>query len=474
MRTAFCLCLLALLALPAAFAQDRPELAPSVRQYLALDEPVVALVGVRVIDGTGGAVRENQTVVIEGSQIAAVGPRGSVRVPEGADVHELDGHTVLPGLIGLHNHTFYTTSKRSIQLNYSAPRLYLAAGVTTVRTTGSHSPYSEINLAQAIDDGTVPGPKIYNTGPYMTGGTGVSQMTRLSGPEDARRLVAYWAEEGVTWFKAYTQISRAELGAAIDEAHQRGLKVTAHLCSVSFQEAVALGIDNLEHGLFANTDFVAGKKPDECPPGFLRQYDDLDMDSDAVQQTFRVMIENGVSMTSTLAVYEMYVPGRPPLEQRNLDMMSPETREEYLATRQQIADLGEDAYYSEHRFRVGQAFEYAFAQAGGLLAAGVDPTGYGGALPGFGDQRNYELLLEAGFTPVEVIQIMSLNGAKVLGIDERLGSVEAGKQADLVVIRGDLAADPATIRNVAMVFKEGYGYDPARLLRDVAGLVGLR
>jgi imidazolonepropionase-like amidohydrolase len=125
-------------------------------------------------------------------------------------------------------------------------------------------------------------------------------------------------------------------------------------------------------------------------------------------------------------------------------------------------------------FRKAQEFERAFVKAGGLLASGVDPTGMGGALPGYGDQRNFELLIEAGFTPVEAIQIMTLNGARVLRVDKELGSVTAGKIADLVVVRGNPVATPAEIRNVTIVFKDGVGYDSPKLLASVNGLVGIR
>ncbi len=118
-------------------------------------------------------------------------------------------------------------------------------------------------------------------------------------------------------------------------------------------------------------------------------------------------------------------------------------------------------------------FEVAFVRAGGLMGAGVDPTGNGGALPGFGDQRNYELLLEAGFSPVEAIQIMSANGARILGMDD-LGTIEPGKLADLVVIDGDPVGTPAEIRNVTIVFKDGVGYDSAKLIESVRGVVGIR
>ena len=166
------------------------------------------------------------------------------------------------------------------------------------------------------------------------------------------------------------------------------------------------------------------------------------------------------------------VPNRPPLEQRVLEMLAQGPRDEYLASRADVARR-DDAPMAT-LFPKAQAFEKMFVDAGGLLAAGVDPTGMGGALPGFGDQRNYELLLEAGSTPEDVIQIMTMNGATVLGEDERRGSIESGKLADLVVIDGDPVRRPADIRNVALVFKEGVGYDATALAESVRGLVGLR
>lgn len=470
MRTLLLLLVLMLAAVP-SLAQ-RPDFSDDVRQYISVDAPVVVLRDVTVIDGTGAPAREHQTVVVEGDRIAAVGPNDDVDVPAGAEVLDLAGHTVIPGLIGLHNHTFYTTASRRVQLNFSAPLLYLGSGVTTIRTTGSYAPYSEINLKRSIERGEQVGPNLFITGPYLTGGEGMTYMTRLHGPDDARRVVRYWAEEGVDWFKAYTLITREELGAAIDEAHKHGLKVTGHLCSVSFTEAVELGIDNLEHGFFTNTDYDTDKPADACPDDFRTSLLEVDLDSEAVQETFRTMIENEVPMTSTLAVYELIVPDRPPIEQRVLDALSPEVREEYLATRERIKEQGGDFW--ARLFAKAQAYEYRFVQAGGTLAAGVDPTGIGGALPGYGDQRNFELLHEAGFTPVEVVQIMSLNGAKVLGIDDETGSVEASKRADLVVLNGNLEADPAQIRTVTLVFKDGVGYDSAKMIEAVQGVVGVQ
>jgi imidazolonepropionase-like amidohydrolase len=439
MRTLIALSALSALSTPFALAQTPSD---AVKRFISVDAPVVALTHVRVVDGTGSAPADDQTVVIAQGRIKAVGPFGSTVVPSGAKVMDLAGHAVIPGIVGLHNHTFYTTNLRSVQLNATAPLLYLGSGVTTIRTTGSYSPYAELNLRRLIDARQVVGPRLHVAGPYLTGGEGGGSMHKVNTPDAVRRVVDYWASEGVTWLKFYTDVSRDVLGAAIAQAHKRGVKVTGHLCSVSFREAVALGIDNLEHGLFVNTDFDPEKKPDFCPPDALAKLASLDTKSDAAKTTIRAMVQKKVPMTSTLPVFELFVPNRPPLEPAV--------------------------------FRKAHEFELEFVRAGGLLAAGVDPTGNGGALPGFGDQRNYELLIEAGFTPVETIRIMTLNGATVLGEDKRLGSVTPGKLADLVVIKGDPVARPAEIRNVTLVFKDGVGYDSAKLIEACRGLVGIR
>jgi imidazolonepropionase-like amidohydrolase len=456
-----------------AAAQRPDSLGPAVRAVLATQAPIIALTHVKLIDGTGRPARTDQTVVIQNGAIAAVGPSTEVKAPAGAQVLDLAGHTVIPGLVGMHDHLYYTAAGgRAAQLTYTAPRLYLGAGVTTVRTTGSRAPYAELNLKAEIEKGRVPGPRIHVTAPYITGGEGMTTMTILESPEQAKRFVAYWAREGATWLKAYTDIRRAELKAAIDEAHQQGIKVTGHLCSVSYLEAVAMGIDGLEHGLFANSDYVPDKQPDKCPTSMVAAGAAMKVDDPAVKRTFDAMIARNVPMTSTLAVYELFVPNRPTRDPRALEAMAPEVRADYLRARNQIDSAGQSRFTLEV-FQAGMAYERAFVQAGGLLAAGVDPTGNGGALPGYGDQRNYELLREAGFSAEEAVRIMTLNGARVLGVDRRLGSVEQGKLADLVVIRGDLAADPASIKQVVTVFKDGIGYDSAKLLALVKGRVGI-
>jgi imidazolonepropionase-like amidohydrolase len=454
-------------------AQSAAKLTPATQRFVSVSEPLVALTNVTIIDGTGSQPRPGQTIVIRDGRIVGVGPVASTPVPAGARVMDFAGHTVIPGIVGVHDHMFYTAAGgRSIRATFTSPRLYLASGVTTIRTTGSTAPYADINTKAAIDQGQAPGPRIHITAPYITGADNAGYMTAIASPEQARRFVNYWGDEGATWLKAYTQITSEDLKAAIDEAHKRGMKVTGHLCSVSFQEAVALGIDNLEHGLFTASDFVGDKKHNDCPNSMMRAAGTAPVGGEVWQKTIQVMIDHKIPMSSTLAVYEPNFQNRPPADERVWDAMAPEIKTAYLAMRQQI-DTNPNPPLTIAMLKQAMAFDVAFVKAGGVLGAGVDPTGIGGALPGYGDQRNYELLIEAGFTSPQVVQIMTLNGAKILGVDKELGSVAVGKLADLVVVKGDLAATPGVIRNTVVVFKDGVGFDPAPLIASVKGRVGI-
>jgi imidazolonepropionase-like amidohydrolase len=452
-----------------ALAQSR-ELAAGMRPYVSIDAPVVALTHARVVDGTGTPARDDQTIIIRGEKIVSVGSSASLTPPADARTIDLTGKTVIPGLIGLHDHMYYG-GMRFMGVSY--PRLFLSAGVTTIRTTGSVDAYQELNLKRRIDSLQIPGPSIVVTGPYLQGpGVGPGAMHPLSGPDDARRMVRYWAEEGVTWFKAYTQISREALGAAIDEAHKHGVKVTAHLCSVGFREAVALGIDQLEHGLLTNTEYFPGKQPDVCPTvGDSAIYFALDINSADVQRTIQEMVKHHVAMTSTLDVFELSSPSRVPFDQRVLDALYPDASQSvanFYASGKNANDAAQRA-----TFKKSMEFERAFVKAGGLLGAGADPC-CTSAIAGYGDQRNFELLVEAGFTPEQAIQIMTSNGAKILGFDKAVGTIQPGMQADLVVLAGDPVRTPGDIRNVTLVFRRGMGFDPVKLKDSVKGLVGLR
>jgi imidazolonepropionase-like amidohydrolase len=463
-----------LLFLPAALSAQRPALSDNVKKYVSSDTNLVAITGVTLIDGRGTPAVPGQTVVIRDGRIAEVGASGKVKVPAGALVVDGAGMTLIPGIVGMHDHMFYTAAGGvGVTMSFTGPRLYLASGVTSVRTTGTRSPYADINLRAVIDSGLVPGPRIHVTTPYLTGPEGGGSMSIAASPEQARRFVAYWAAEGATWVKFYTDISRAAMKAAIDEAHKQGIKATGHLCSVTFQEAIDLGIDDFAHGVLTASDFIAGKEPDKCPPNVYKQLDSLvSGDSPLATSLIKSMISHKVSMTTTMAIYEALAPGRPVQDERSLELMTPVVRAAYVKNRAYI-DTMPGYTFTKDGFARALAFDKAFYVAGGVMASGVDPTGNGGALPGFGDQRGYELLRESGLTAEQAVQVTTYNGARVLGVEGKLGTVEKGKIADLVLLKGDLVADPSVIRNVVTVYKDGVAYDPAKLIDAVRGRVGI-
>ena len=455
------------------------SLSRSVREFVKVTAPIIALTHVRVIDGTGSPARSNQTIIISGDKIQSIGESSSTAVPAGAQVLDLSNKTVLPGFVGMHEHMFYPSGGRTAvaiynEMGFSFPRLYLANGVTSLRTTGSIEPYTDLELKKLIDSGKLAGPKIHVTGPYLEGaGSFTPQMHELNGADDARKTVDFWADEGVTSFKAYMHITSAELSAAIQEAHKRGIKVTGHLCSIGFKEAAALGIDDLEHGLLVDTEFDPGKTPDACPSQQLtaKTLAGIDVESAPVQETIRDLVAHHVAVTSTIVIFETFAPNQPPLEPRVIDAMLPGAAIDYLATRSTISE-NKNSFWPA-LLKKEMQFERDFVKAGGVLLAGEDPTGYGGDLAGFGDQRELELLVDAGFTPAEAVHIYTENGAHFLGEDNRIGTLTAGKQADIIVVAGDPSTKISDIEKTELVFKDGVGYDSAKLIESVRGSVGL-
>lgn len=477
--------ILVALCASSSLAAQRPTLGAAVRSYVAIDSPVVVIRNVRVIDGTGAAARENQEVVVRDGKILSSGPADRPwRAPAG-DANRIavidgQGKTLLPGYVLVHEHMFYPARGPVPfydEMAFSFPRLYLAAGITTARTGGSMHPLADLTLKKWIDAGRIPGPKLDVTGPYLSGANGAPliQFRELTDSADARRVVSHWADVGATSFKAYMWITRDELRAATQEAHRRGLKITGHLCSVTFREAAEIGIDNLEHGITAATDFLgAQKQPDACPlspsSGAIARIDPAT--DTTLKSVIQTLVRRRVAVTSTLAIFETFVPHRPLMQQRVLDAMSPAERDRYT-TRRSAVDTASNSSWAK-AFANEMAFEKMFVDAGGLLLTGTDPTGYGGVIAGFGSQRAIELLVEAGFTPVQAIQIATQNGARYLGRDARVGSIAQGKDADLILIDGNPATTIADIEKVVYVFKDGVAYDAAKIVASVKGSVGLQ
>jgi imidazolonepropionase-like amidohydrolase len=411
----------------------------------------VVLRNVRVIDGTGSPPSANQTVVIQGARIVAVGASGAVNVPPGATELDLAGHTVLPGLVMMHEHMIYMVNGEfSHSLPFSAPRLYLAFGVTTIRTAGTDHPYVEKNLKRAIDRGEAPGPEIHLTSPYFNGPGGLLSDIIVTEPEEARRSVRYWAAEGFRWFKVHDHITRPVLEAIIDEAHRHQARVTGHLQSIGCLDAVELGIDNIEHSWFSCRSDLRASGPS----------DSRDTRAEAL---FPRLVKAQVTVTATPVDYVR------PLSDRELDLLHPAAREAYAQTRAQAGKPG----LPPPPPRGEGPLSLRFVKAGGRLVLGSDPC-CGSNLPGFASHDAVTLLVEAGFTPLDAIRVATRQGATFLGVDDRVGTIAPGKEADLLIVRGNPAANIQDISNVVHVFANGKHYDPAALLAEVRGQVGWR
>jgi imidazolonepropionase-like amidohydrolase len=453
--------------------QATPQISfsPVVKKFIDYDSSVIAFTHCKLADVKNLKMLDNQTVIVRNGVITAIDDSKTLSVPAGSTIIDLTGKSLLPGFVLLHEHMYYAAYSADFtylhvkELPYTFPKLYLACGATTIRTAGSVEPYSDLNLKRDIDKGKILGPEMDVTAPYLEGkGSIFPGMHELSGPEEAKAFVDFWASQGCTSFKGYMFIDKPTLKAAIDEAHAKGLKVTGHLCAVTYREASEIGIDQLEHGFSVATDFVPGKKENACPM-FTPQV--VTADSPKVKDLIRYLVAQKTIVTSTLAVLYNMTTLDTTIRPEVLEAMSPDTRDMFLHHYLFMRNSGGNKAMLEE-----MKMEKMFADAGGLLTVGTDPTGNGSTLAGYGSQQSIELLTNAGFSPIEAIRIATYNGAKALGLQDRIGSIEVGKAADLVVIDGDVAKDIRDIRKIVWVFKGGVGFNAQKIFASVKGEVG--
>ncbi len=456
-----------------AALQARPQtsFSSAVRKFIDYDSAFITFTHCRLADVRHLQVLEDQTVIIRNGIITAVGDSKKLSAPSGSTVIDLTGKSLLPGFVLLHEHMFYAAYSADFtylhikQLPFTFPKLYLACGATTIRTAGSVEPYSDLNLKRDIDKGKILGPEMDVTAPYLEGkGSIFPGMHELSGPAEAKAFVDFWASQGCTSFKGYMFVDKPTLKAAIDEANARGLKVTGHLCAVTYREAAEMGIDQLEHGLYASTDFVPNKKENACP---LYAAPIASADSPKVKDLIRFLVDKKVILTSTLAVIYNMTTLDTTIRPEVKEAMSPDTRNMFLNVYNKMRNpSGNKAMLEEMKM------EKMFSDAGGLLTVGTDPTGSGATLAGYGSQQSIELLTKAGFSPIEAIRIATYNGAKAIGMEDKTGSIEVGKAADLVVIDGDISRQIENIRKIIWVFKHGVGFNAQKIFNSVKGEVG--
>lgn len=454
----------------------------SAASFVRYAEESIAITDVRLVDGSGAPPRDHQTVVIAGDRIAAAGDGRTIRLPPGATKVDGRGRTLIPGLVATHEHLFWTAPNAPgpylRSMPFSFPRLYLAGGVTTARTTGSIAPWTDLAIAEGVAAHARLGPKLDATAPYIGGpGEFYANMARLRTAAEAREFVATWARRGFTSFKLYMHVSPEVARAAVDEAHKHGAKVAAHLCSLGVEEAIAIGVDSIEHGLFADEDIDPAHHGETCPDANMQLVPamaKLRPDDPRVRALIRDLIAHHVALSSTLALYESLDAKRQDRDgwPRTAAMLNPGEREAAQRSRARMAEDRDDVAQADAALRNEMRFEAAFFRAGGLLTGGADPTGAGFVIAGFGDQRELELLVEAGLSVPEAVRVMTLDGAVSLGRADRVGTIAPGKSADLILLDGDLTADPVVIEKSLVVFQDGIGYDSTAIFDSLRGTVG--
>ncbi len=445
------LCLIALVLLAGIqIGFGQPE-----SKFVVYDSDNILLQNLRVIDVIDKNVLEGYSILISHGKISKVERSGEIKVPPDVLRIDLEGRTALPGLVMLHEHLNYFSGRGIWDAHpFSFPKLFLAAGVTSIRTAGAENPTYDLNLKKRIDSGNAPGPTIFVTGPFFNGASGgfLGDFV-LADYESARKATAFWADRGSTSFKVYTDISGPALKGVIDEAHSRGLIVTGHLGKMSCTEAAELGIDNIEHG-FGSCAHDLGLS--------LEKDWELSPDDENVTRLIDLLVEKKVVLTVT------------PFS--DSDIGDPEQLE-YLSAdqRERIAGLIKNRPphmprgSNEKKLR---PLEKLFVEKGGKIVLGADAADFG-VIPGFQNHNALVTMVKYGWEPMDVIRMATFDGADFLKVADRIGSIETGKAADLIMIRGEPDKQITDIRNIELVFKNGIGYDPKRLRESAKGMVGI-
>jgi imidazolonepropionase-like amidohydrolase len=456
-----------------SFAQ---ELSKAVTDFIAVQDSTVLIKNVTLIDGTGGAVKYYQDILVQNNKITALGNTGELKVPENVRILDATGKTVVPGFIMMHEHLFHAKPffgmYKAVHMTNTFPQMYLAGGVTTMRTAGSIEANADLNIKNLIGQGKRLGPKIDVSSPHIEReglvGEHIAQLQSLYGGESIENWLNYWFDKGITSVKVYNNLTKDDLREIIRVAHARNIKVTGHLCSITYQEAAEMGIDNLEHSFMASTDFVAHKKENECVYGG-QSLTELDDNDPKLIELMQLLIDNNVTLTYT--PFEPFA-GREVIPGGGDVALAPYLLEQMQTIHDRsIGSVRDSLDYIDFRKEMKRVMR--FHSMGGKIIVGTDPTGTGKVIAGYANQRLIELLIETGFTLEESIKLATLNGAEYLGIENETGTIEVGKEADLILINGDLSKDISTIRKMEIVFKDGVGFDSKKIFDSVKGRIGL-
>ncbi len=426
---------------------------------------VTAFTAVTVIDGTDPRPRREQTVVVEGSRIVAVGPAASTPIPAGARRVSGAGKYLIPGLWDMHVHL-------TVPAGRAALALYVANGVTGVRAMGDD--WSLLSgWRREIASGTLVGPRIVASGPYLEGGDVPIPHLVVRTPEEAVQAVDSLARLGVDFVKLHSQFSREAYFAALRAARSRGFRVAGHVPrSVAAREASDSGLSSLEHLLQVPIPCSPAESVALAPrfpvQGVLGRCTTEDL-----APLWARFAANGTRVVPTLvAAYEVASWPRRELPGDSFAAYLPDTLRRYVAAIFPMPDSippGADSV-GVALFRKRIALVGAMHRAGVEVLAGTDAP-LRNSPPGFGLHQELALLAEAGLSPFEVLRAATLEAARFLGLSDSLGAIAPGKLADLVLLSKDPLADVRHSRAIAMVMAGGRLFDAAQrehLLRAAA------
>jgi len=439
-------------------------------------EPLVApgdlvLRGGWIFDATGDNVRRNRGIVIRRGKLVAVDRDLSPASLAGATVRALaDDEYVLPGLFDLHAHyaidLFGDGRVDEYEVN---PVIFLANGVTSTFPAGEVDPEGMRRARERIDAGKQIGPRIYNSGPYFGTARPGWVAARMTA-DSIQAEVDLWAARGARGFKA-KGIQPAQLEALIAAAHGHGVTVTGHLDSgfrnsVNPRDAIGMGIDRIEH--FMGGDAIVGERP------AYSSLESLDVSRPEVGRIIDLYLTSKTFYDATLTAYGYYGRREPAVYTQWMDEMSfltPHAREVVNARLPRRVNEQFERIYHVKRNEIK-----AFYDAGGAaqITLGTDHPSWGEFLSGFASHRELQALVMAGIPAAVALRIGTINGARALGVSDRLGTIETGKLADLFVVQGNPLEDIRNTRRIRLVVKDGKPCDPAELLASVKGRLGPR
>jgi imidazolonepropionase-like amidohydrolase len=436
-------------------------------QAAPAQDPDVVLTGGWLFASTGNARVRNPGILIRAGKFLRVGGDLSVAGSDAVRVQVADSETILPGFFDLHAHyavELFNAGRKDETAAY--PSLFLANGVTSTFPAGEMNPDTMRALRVRIDNGEQPGPRLLNSGPYF--GTARPGWNRTITTKEIYDQVDHWAELGARGFKA-KGINGEQLKALIDRAHVHGLTVTGHLDSgspgsVNPRDAILMGIDRIEH-------FMGG---DAFTPNrsAYASYEHMTFDTPEFRRIATLYKEQHVYFDATLSAYGYY-------GKRDPEVFTYFTDEKRFLTpyMRQIVDARpprpvnqqfENIYWTKRK----EIKAFYDAGGGDLITLGTDHPSWGEYFTPFSIHRELQSLSLSGIPNATALRIATINSARAMGVGDRLGSIEPGKWADLVVVRGDPLADIRVTRNPRLVVKAGRVYDPAAIAKAVEGKIG--